>query len=51
MIAGKAETLMQEQMMKIDGHAMELSPRTGEMDVQGPELSGIVPTFNERNNV
>lgn len=34
MIAGKAGNSMQEQMMKIEGHAMELSAGTGEMEVQ-----------------
>ena len=36
--------------MKIDGRAKELSAGTGEMEVQGPELSIIVPTFNEPDN-
>lgn len=37
--------------MKVEGNAIELSARTGEMEVQGPELPVIVPTFNERDNL
>jgi dolichol-phosphate mannosyltransferase len=42
---------MQEQLIKINGRATAVSAEIGETAVQAPELSVIVPTFNERDNV
>jgi dolichol-phosphate mannosyltransferase len=42
---------MQEQLIKIEGHTTTLSAENGERATQAPELSVIVPTFNERDNV
>ena len=42
---------MIERMLKTDGSTCGLSVGTGEMPIQAPELSIIVPTFNERDNV
>jgi dolichol-phosphate mannosyltransferase len=43
--------VMQEQLIKIEGHTTTLSAENGERATQAPELSVIVPTFNERDNV
>jgi dolichol-phosphate mannosyltransferase len=42
---------MQEQVMKIERRATALPTENDETSVQAPELSVIVPTFNERDNV
>ena len=43
--------LMEEQILKTEGRSLGLSAGAGERAVQAPELSVIVPTFNERDNV
>jgi len=42
---------MQEQLIKIEGRTTTLAAENGEWATQAPELSVIVPTFNERDNV
>jgi len=42
---------MQEQLIKIESRTTTLSAENGESPGQVPELSVIVPTFNERDNV
>ena len=43
--------VMQEQLIKIEGRTTTLAAENGEWATQAPELSVIVPTFNERDNV
>jgi len=43
--------VMQEQLIKIESRTTTLSAENGESPGQVPELSVIVPTFNERDNV